>query len=136
MTLESQKQNQDRGDISHGGGSHELAMVHMREFQTLAIILDFIVFVGEDRLHVWLFDPPNLLSAYRLAKLQEENLGVTKRTHKPMTYPYLSLENNPLKFPIPNLITRKMPKISLSVQKISQQMKHRRDRGLCYYCDA
>lgn len=34
LTLELQKQNQDRGDTYHGGGVHETAMVQMEEVQT------------------------------------------------------------------------------------------------------
>ncbi|XP_040996196.1 uncharacterized protein LOC121242393 [Juglans microcarpa x Juglans regia] len=79
-------------------------------------------------LTVRMFHPHNLITAYSLAKIQEENIALNKKTNcwNPPNPPY-STE--------PGLL--KLSKNTLPVQRINQlQMKDRREKGLCYYCGA
>lgn len=90
----------------------------------------------EIRLLVRMFNPLNLITAYSLAKIQEEHVTLSKRPTKwiPMYSPELGLLKQPNKpFDLPKSPTKNL----LPIQKISQtQMKDRRDKGLCCYCEA
>lgn len=86
-------------------------------------------------LPVKMFHPHNLIIAYNLAKIQEENLGLTKKTPK---WPsYQSHELALLKIPPKLAINRfQTPKTPIPIHKISpQQMQHKRDRSLCHSCE-
>jgi hypothetical protein len=87
----------------------------------------------EIRLPVSMFNPPTLLAAYGLAKVQEEHVLLGRKSYrsvfnsgvpKPGITPTTPLPITPLKAAIP-------------IQNVSQaQMEERRKKGLCYNCDA
>ncbi|KAF5462657.1 hypothetical protein F2P56_018645 [Juglans regia] len=107
----------------------------------------------EIRLPVRMFGPKNLLTAYSLAKIQEEHVGLVRKGVRGLGYDHdpgilktpphssSSLHNN-LKAPQhPSSSFHNHPnsqqRAIVPVHKIKpQQMKDQRDKGLCYYCDS
>ncbi|KAF5481388.1 hypothetical protein F2P56_002043 [Juglans regia] len=88
------------------------------------------------RLSVRMFNPPNLTVAYSLAKIQGEKVNLAKKS--PRSGSYYSPDPGVLKKPnwSQGETSKGSPKPNLQIQKISQQqMKERREKGLCYYCD-
>jgi hypothetical protein len=91
----------------------------------------------EIRLPVKMFNPPTLLIAYGLAKMQEEHVLSARRFRSPnLNFPNSSVQ----KFggghssQQHGVISQKP---IIPVQKISQaQMEERRKKGLCYNCDS
>ncbi|KAF5447657.1 hypothetical protein F2P56_033191, partial [Juglans regia] len=98
----------------------------------------------EIRLQVRMFNPKDLLSAYSLAKLQEESVSVYKKQFRSGGYHESGIlknsPNNHQSIQKHNHNPNSNPssqKAIVSVQKIKpHQMKERRDKGLCYYCDS
>lgn len=95
------------------------------------------------RLPIRIFNPSNLITIYSLAKIQEENLNLPRKLpNRPFTNHFTNNSSEPafLKYhsnPPPSNPTKTQNKVIIPVQKISQaQMKSRRERGLCYYCDS
>lgn len=88
------------------------------------------------RLPVRMFKPDNLLTAYSLAKIQEKHLGIIKMSYKGIL-PLLD-QWVPKHPSVTHPTTPIGPsKALVPVQKINQsQMKDRRDKGFCYYCDS
>ncbi|XP_042950090.1 uncharacterized protein LOC122282205 [Carya illinoinensis] len=87
------------------------------------------------RLTVKMFNPTNLISAFGLARIQEEKANLSKK------YPRPSLTYSPtpgiLKNPQPHPAENSKLKQNLTIHKINQnQMKDRREKGLCYHCDS
>ncbi|XP_042950056.1 uncharacterized protein LOC122282167 [Carya illinoinensis] len=91
----------------------------------------------EIRVTVTIFNPTNLIAAYNLARLQEQNVALARRYHCTPILP--SNEPGLLKTPPSvHFEPRKgAVKPQLPVHKINQaQMKDRREKGLCYHCDS
>ncbi|XP_062167070.1 uncharacterized protein LOC133873370 [Alnus glutinosa] len=102
------------------------------------------------RLPVRMLHPPNLVAAFGLAKLQEEYLLTSRRPLRSSSSSYSfgrhqswgqsssSPATSSPSLPsthVPLALPAKSPS-GLPIQRISPaQMKERRDRGLCYYCD-
>jgi hypothetical protein len=102
------------------------------------------------RLPVRMLHPPNLVAAFGLAKLQEEYLLTSRRPLRSSSSSYSfgrhqswgqsssSPATSGPSLPstqVPLALPAKSPS-GLPIQRISPaQMKERRDRGLCYYCD-
>lgn len=86
----------------------------------------------KDEIHlpVRMLNPPNIQMAYGLARMQEEYIMLNRRGAKP----FLGSHS----FTTPNAsIPNSNPKPHVTVKKISPaQMKERREKGLCYYCDS
>jgi hypothetical protein len=95
----------------------------------------------EIRLPVRMLNPTSLVAAFGLAKLQEEYIQSSKRPLRTSSFPYprqqhwsspapqLPASSSQLALPTKN-------SAGLPIQKISAaQMKDRREKGLCYYCD-
>lgn len=83
-----------------------------------------------------MFNLSNLIIAYRLAKLQEEHIGISKKNVKSVPY---SMEFEILKKPHSHarILSRMLKKGLMLVQKINQnQIKDHREKGLCYFCYA
>ena len=79
-----------------------------------------------------MLNPRNLVAAYGLTRMQEENLVIMRRSWKPST----------ARFQNKNLI-QSFPKNdgregkSIPIQRLTlAQMKEKRDRGLCFKCDS
>ncbi|KAF5465151.1 hypothetical protein F2P56_015182 [Juglans regia] len=93
----------------------------------------------EIRLIVRMFNPNNLIFAYGLAKIQEENISLHKK-YTPRNFNHHHIEPASLKFQPtqPNPTNQKNYGTSVvPVQKISPaEMKDRRTKGLCYHCDS
>lgn len=107
----------------------------------------------EIRLPVRMLDPLNLSAAYGLAKIQEEYVNNTKRNIKPGGLEFDKGNFSGYGRQIPfrkqggtdhNFSRREEganhfsqnSKTNLPVQRVSpSQMKERREKGLCYYCD-
>lgn len=91
----------------------------------------------EIRLPIRMFSPNNFTFAYILAKIQEENLNLTKKTY----ISNVTHSPNPSILKTPNTnhfeAPKQVPKTTLPIQKINQnQMKECRENGLCYYCES
>lgn len=93
------------------------------------------------RLTVRIFNPYNLIQAFGLAKIQEEKSSFHKKTQpRPSFYPHTEpavtiYQTHPNNSTISSNNT--YHKAIVPVQKISQnQMKTRREKGLCYHCDS
>lgn len=101
----------------------------------------------EVRLPLRMLSPQTLVAAFGLAKLQEEYLTSTRRSFRPQgttlssgrQQPWGSSGNSfsqPGGSSAPPLSSSSHATSSLPVQKISPaQMRERREKGLCYYCD-
>lgn len=84
----------------------------------------------EIRLSIKTLNPTNLQRAYCLARMQEEYLMVGRKGLRTGSGAYSA---SPASGNVPSATT----KPNVRVQKISpQQMKERRDKGLCYHCDS
>ncbi|KAG2701180.1 hypothetical protein I3760_06G032300 [Carya illinoinensis] len=91
----------------------------------------------EIRVTVTMFNPTNLIAAYNLARLQEQNVALARRYHRTPILP----SNEPRLLKTPPSVHFEPPKGAvkpqLPVHKINQaQMKDRREKGLCYHCDS
>jgi hypothetical protein len=94
----------------------------------------------EIRLPVRMLNPASLVAAFGLAKLQEEYIQSFKRPLRTYSFPSNRPQNWNLPAPqLPSSSQLAFPaktSTSLPVQKITPaQMKERREKGLCYYCD-
>ncbi|XP_035548740.1 uncharacterized protein LOC118349222 [Juglans regia] len=88
----------------------------------------------EIRFQVRMFNPPDLLAAFSLAKLQEEHLKSSKKGVK--NFLTTNTESG-IHRGQGNYQGIGGGKAIVPVQKINAgQMKERRDKGLCYYCDS
>ncbi|KAF5470266.1 hypothetical protein F2P56_010790, partial [Juglans regia] len=88
------------------------------------------------RLSVKMFKPEKLLTAYGLARIQEELFGAIRKNSKGLL-PLPEPTNQKYPYHSPSTAPKGPPKALVPVQKINQtQMKDRRDKGLCYYCDS
>jgi hypothetical protein len=90
-----------------------------------------------------MLNPLTLVAAFGLAKLQEEYLISTRKSLKPVI-PTLSFNRNHYwssssSTPAPTLAPpnpNTKPQNNYPIQNISpSQMRERREKGLCYYCD-
>ncbi|KAG2666849.1 hypothetical protein I3843_15G081700 [Carya illinoinensis] len=102
----------------------------------------------EIRLTVRMFDPTSLMAAYGLAKIQEEKVLLYKKhNQRPSTNSYTepAIFKSKTLYQTPQQLTQTPSKPAnttssnaiVPVQKISQnQMKERREKGLCYHCDS
>jgi hypothetical protein len=87
-----------------------------------------------------MLNPANLVAAFGLAKLQEEYIQSSKRPLRASSFPYTRSQSwNVPASQLPSssqLALPAKPSTGLPIQKITPaQMKERREKGLCYYCD-
>jgi hypothetical protein len=97
------------------------------------------------RLPVRMLNPASLVAAFGLAKLQEEYIQSFKRPSLAASSSFGRQQrwhhSGTASSPLPGLSNTQLarpatPQAALLIQRISSaQMKERRDRGLCYYCD-
>lgn len=96
---------------------------------------------NEIRLIVKMFNPTDLLTAYGLAKIQEEKVSLCKKLpYKPSPYLTINQTHEPAYLesshsPHATDNHNNHLKAIVSIQKVSQQdMKERWAKGLCYSC--
>jgi hypothetical protein len=99
------------------------------------------------RLSVRMLNPGNLVAAFDLAKLQEEYIQSLRRPirsssssfsfGRQQSWSHTAASPNQSLLPSSSTtVPPPKPSSGFSVQRISAgQMKKRRDKGLCYYCD-
>nr|XP_034919250.1 uncharacterized protein LOC118052388 [Populus alba] len=83
----------------------------------------------EIRMGVRMLNPQNLVAAYGLARMQEENLTIMRKSWRPSTAGFQSRN------PTPNQ-PRAENKPVMMQRLTPAQMKEKRDRGLCFKCDS
>lgn len=84
----------------------------------------------ELKLTVKMMYPTSVSSAYALAKLQEENIQITKRALSK------AFTQHPVKPRVTNWTPKPNPTPNLNVKRITQaEATERRQKGLCYHCD-
>jgi hypothetical protein len=90
----------------------------------------------EIHLPIKMFNPPTLLIAYGLAKMQEEHVLSARRFRSPnLNFPNSSAQRFGGGHSSQQGVISQ--KLVIHVQKISQaQMEERRKKGLCYNCDS
>lgn len=98
------------------------------------------------RLPVRMLNPANLVAAFGLAKLQEEYIMSSRRPlrsssssfsfGRQQSWSHSTAAPTQSLLPSSNSTVPPKPSSGFPIQRISQgQMKERRDKGLCYYCD-
>ncbi|XP_041009343.1 uncharacterized protein LOC121253391 [Juglans microcarpa x Juglans regia] len=88
-----------------------------------------------------MFNPSTLITAYRLARIQEEKVTLHKKPNtRPIFSPYTeppTIKHHPPQNPSTSEPNHSYNKAVVPVHKISpNQMKMRREKGLCYHCES
>jgi hypothetical protein len=83
----------------------------------------------EIRMGVRMLNPQNLVAAYGLARMQEENLTIMRKSWRPSAMGFQGRNPTPTQ---PRAENKTIP-----VQRLTPaQMKEKRDKGLCFKCDS
>ncbi|KAF5480441.1 hypothetical protein F2P56_001190 [Juglans regia] len=130
------------GTVEEYKSAFELIVNRYRRLSEMDKLSCFISGLKDDiRLTVKMFNPTTLITAYRLARIQEERVSLHKKPNtRPLSFHYT--EPAHIKYqPTQNQTTiepnHSFNKAVVPVYKISpNQMKSRREKDLCYHCDA
>ncbi|KAF5480102.1 hypothetical protein F2P56_000872 [Juglans regia] len=132
------------GTVEEYKSEFELIANRLRRLSKMDKLSCFVSGLKDDiRLTVKMFNPTNLLTAYRLARIQEERVSLHKKPNtRPPSFHYT--EPAHIKYQPPQSQSQpttepnhSFNKAVVPVHKISpNQMKIRREKGLCYHCDS